>query len=452
MERYHERASGALSHCDALLQTLRFITVFEEHCMDFSPTWPLHVTPLIAFGLMLIVGAGGGYAAHRFSWLPSITGFMVVGFICGPSVLGLLSHEAIVQSRILIDVSLALILYRLGLSLDLKHLWQSPRLFFVSLLESGVTFILVFSALYWFDIPPAIAALVSAIAISSSPAVLLHVAHEVGARGPVTETAKTLVALNNLIAFIAFSAILPALHYSTGSGWQTIVFQPAYQLIGSLIVGVILAFGLHAIAVKTHRATQYKLALVFGTIMIAVGIAGELKLSMLFVALVIGVVVKSLERETIVSDLEFGSAFELIFIVLFVFAGAGLHVRELIEFAPAVLALIVTRTLAKALVVTAASPLLKVSARKGVASGLLLIPMAGLAIGLALTSSNLFPQLASTISAIVLGAVTVFETMGPPIAAFAFRFAGEAATIAPAAAPTTADEPPQADAAPESET
>lgn len=98
--------------------------------MDFSPTWPLHVTPLIAFGLMLIVGAGGGYAAHRFSWLPSITGFMMVGFICGPSVLGLLSHEAIVQSRILIDVSLALILYRLGLSLDLKHLWQSPGLFF----------------------------------------------------------------------------------------------------------------------------------------------------------------------------------------------------------------------------------------------------------------------------------------------------------------------------------
>lgn len=52
--------------------------------------------------------------------------------------------------------------------------------------------------------------------------------------------------------------------------------------------------------------------------------------------------------------------------------------------------------------------------------------MAGLAIGLVQTSSGLFPAQAPTIAAIVLGAVTVFETLGPPIAAFAFRFAGEA--------------------------
>ena len=54
--------------------------------MGYFPTWPLDITPLMAFGLMLIIGAIGGYAAHRFSWLPSITGFMIVGFICGDPV------------------------------------------------------------------------------------------------------------------------------------------------------------------------------------------------------------------------------------------------------------------------------------------------------------------------------------------------------------------------------
>ena len=52
--------------------------------------------------------------------------------------------------------------------------------------------------------------------------------------------------------------------------------------------------------------------------------------------------------------------------------------------------------------------------QQGVSSGLLLIPMAGLAIGLTLASGNLFPQYAAAISAVVLGAVTVFETIGPP--------------------------------------
>ncbi len=397
--------------------------------MDYLPTWPLAMTPLTVFGLMLIIGAIGGYTAHRSPWIPSITGFMIVGFVCGPSGIGVLSLESMAESQILIDIALALILYRLGLSLDTRLLWQSPGPLITSLTESIATFSLVFFVLNFFDMPTALAALLAAITVSSSPAVLLHVAHEVGARGEVTESTKTLVALNNLLSFLAFSVILSTLHFSTGSNWTTIILQPLYGLFGSFLLGTLLAYGLHEVAVKTHQASQYKLALVIGTIMIAIGLALALKLSTLFVPLVIGVVIKSIEREAVVSDIEFGSAFELFFITLFVFAGAGLHIHELIEFIPAVLALVLARSLAKVAGVTAISALLKKPFRTGVASGLLLTPMAGLAIGLVLTSGNLFPQYASTIAAIVLGAVTLFETFGPPVAAFAFRFAGESNAV-----------------------
>lgn len=397
--------------------------------MNYLPNLPLHITPLMAFGLMLIIGAVGGYVAHRISWLPSITGFLLVGFICGPSGIGLLGQETIVESRIFIDIALALILYRLGLSLNIKMLWRSPRLFFTSLVESFATFGLVFYVLHLFGMPTPVAVLVAAITISSSPAVLLHVAHEVGAKGEVTESAKTLVALNNLISFVAFSATLPALHYATGSDWMTIVLQPLYQLTGSLLLGCALAFGLHVIAVKTQRAAQYKLALVIGIIMVAVGLAHELKLSMLFAPLVIGVVIKNLEQESVISGLEFGAPFELFFIVLFVFAGAGLHLNELVEFAPVVLVLVFARSLAKMLGTTATFFLFKEPLRAGISSGMLLVPMAGLAIGLVQTSGNLFPQHASTVTAIVLGAVAIFETIGPPIAAYAFRVAGESGAM-----------------------
>ena len=395
--------------------------------MNYLPTFPIDITPLMAFGLMLIIGAVGGYVAHRLSWLPSITGFLLVGFICGPSGIGLLGQETIIKSQILIDIALALILYRLGLSLDIKILWRSQRLLFTSLVESLATFGLVFYVLYLFGMPTPVAVLVAAITISSSPAVLLHVAHEVGAKGVVTESTKTLVALNNLISFVVFSATLPALHYATGSDWVTIILQPVYQLTGSLLLGCALAFGLHMIAVRTQQASQYKLALVIGTVIVAVGLAQQLKLSMLFAPLVIGVVIKNLERETVISDLEFGAPFELFFIVLFVFAGARLHLHELVEFAPAVLVMVLARSLAKMLGTTATFSLFKEPLRAGMSSGMLLIPMAGLAIGLVQTSGNLFPQHAPTVTAIVLGAVAIFETIGPPIAAYAFRVAGESA-------------------------
>jgi len=393
--------------------------------VSYLPSFPTDFTPLMAFGLILLIGSLGGFITHLIPWLPSITGFMAVGFFFGPSGINILSQETLAQAGILIHIALGLILYRLGLSLDMAMLRHNPSLLLVSLVESVATFCLVTYILSIFDVGIATAALVGAITVSSSPAVLLHVANEVGASGKVTESTETLVALNNLISFTLFSFILPFMHYTVGSHWVIVILQPLYQLLGSLLLGIILGWCLHFMVIKTRQAGQYRLALVIGTIMLGVGFAKETQLSMLLIPLVVGVTAKSIERENMVSELAFGPAFELFFIVLFVFAGAKLHVRELIEFAPAVFALVVARTFAKTAGVAAATVLLRKPLRYGISSGLLIVPMAGLAIGLADTSCIMFMEHASLISAMVLGAVTMFETIGPPVAAFAFRFSGE---------------------------
>jgi len=393
--------------------------------MTFLPSLPFEITPLIAFGLLLLVGAVGGYVAHRFSWLPSITGFMAVGFLIGPGGIALLGQETMSNSRILIDIALALILFRLGLSLDVRELRRNPRLLLVSMVECCVTFGGVLFALQFLGLSLAVSAVIAAIAISSSPAVLLHVAHEVGAEGRVTDATKTLVALNNCVSFVAFTAVLPALHQSVGSAWAETVLQPLYRLLGSVLLGLVMGSFLHQIATRMSTAIQYRLALVVGSIMIGAGFADYLKLSLLIVPLVMGVAISTLEREDRVSSIEFGSAFELFFIVLFVYAGATLHLHELVEFGPFILLLVLVRVLAKVASVTATSSLHRLTTREGFASGLLLVPTAGLAIGLAQTASKLFPQYANTISAIVLGSVALFETLGPPIAKFAFDFCKE---------------------------
>ena len=201
--------------------------------MEFLPSEWLNMSPLLAFGCLLVVGAMGGYLAHLWSWLPSITGFMAVGFLIGPGGLGLLNEEALQQARILIDIALALILYRLGTSLDLRFIRQNLGLLLTSLAEAVLSFTGVFTLLWALQFPPVIAAVIAAILISSSPAVLLHVAHEVGAKGPVTESAKTLVALNNLWSFLAFVLVIPALLLQEHVSFTTVVLQPMYLLVGS---------------------------------------------------------------------------------------------------------------------------------------------------------------------------------------------------------------------------
>lgn len=394
--------------------------------MDFLPDWPPAFNTQAAFGLLLFAGVLGGYLAHRISWLPSITGFMAVGLLIGPSGVSLLTDEALELARPIINVSLGLILYRLGLTLDLRAMLRDPGLLATALVESAVTFFSCFALLSWLGMPTLVAGLTAAIAISSSPAILIHVAHEVGAAGPVTERAKELVALNNLLSFFTFSALLPVGHLAVAADdWQTAILQPLYQLLGSLLVAVLIAAVLVELARYTRSAQQYRLALIIGAIMLGLGVANALNLSALFVPLALGVVVKTLEKDDLLSDVAFGEVFELFFIVLFVYAGAHIDIGALGELGGVALALVAMRIAAKGATVYGVTRLFGVAPRPAAATGLLLVPMAGLAIGLAQTAHRLFALEAEQLTAIVLAAVAILESIGPPLAAWAFRLAGE---------------------------
>ncbi len=394
--------------------------------MDFLPDWPLEYNTQFAFGLLLFAGVLGGYLAHRISWLPSITGFMAVGILIGPSGTDLVTEDALSLVRAVIDVSLGLILYRLGLTLDLRAMVHDPRLLLTGLVESGVTFITTFGVLLWLGLPTLLAGLAAAIVISSSPAILIHVAHEVGAAGPVTERSKELVALNNLFSFFAFSALLPAGHLAAEADRNTVWLQPLYQLLGSLAVAIVIAIILVQVARLTRNASQYRLALIIGAIMLGLGIADALDVSALFVPLALGVIVKTLERDDLISNVEFGEVFELFFIVLFVYAGAKIHLEELATLGWVAVALVSTRIVFKWLTVYGMTRWQGIAPRPAAATGLLLIPMAGLAIGLAQTAETLFALEAAQLNALILATVAILETIGPPIAGWAFRLAGEA--------------------------
>ncbi len=393
--------------------------------MDFLPDWPLASNTLFYFGFLLFCGALGGYVAHRWPWLPSITGFMLVGVIAGPNVLGLVDHAALAESRIIVDVALGLILYRLGLSLDIKHLMRDRSLLIISLVESTLTFGVVFFGMDLMGLHGLAAAVIAAIAVSSSPAVLIHVANELGASGPVTERAKSLVALNNVLAFLIFSALLPLLYNNAQAPMVTILGGPVYQLLGSALLGGSMGMALHMAARKTKQAHQYHLALVVGAVTFTLGVALTLKLSTLFAPLVLGIVVRSIERAELIANLEFGPAFELFFIALFVYAGANLHLSEMIQYAPAALVLVLGRSLAKWIGVGATVKLFGATHRQAATTGLLLIPMAGLAIGLANTTLTLFEMQGAVVSSVILAAVAVLETVGPPISAKALRWSGD---------------------------
>lgn len=219
--------------------------------------------------------------------------------------------------------------------------------------------------------------------------------------------------------------MLPALYSRVDAPLAVTLGAPAFRLLGSAALGLAAGWGLHFAARKTKAAPQYQLALVIGAVMVTLGGAQILQLSPLFAPLILGAVVRSLERDRLVADLQFGPSFELFFIVLFVYAGANLHVKEIIAFAPAALAFVFARTLAKLAGITVTGRAQGIPLRQGATTALLLVPMAGLAIGLVNTTATLFPEKGAIVSAVVFAAVALLETVGPLIAAQALRWSGD---------------------------
>lgn len=382
---------------------------------------------LIVFGLLLAFGVLGGLLAARARWLPSITGFMVFGLAVGPSGLGLLSQDALDGSRVLVDIALGLILFQLGATLHPVEAVRNRQLVVTSVAESLATFAAILALMVLIDAPLLVGVLAAAIAVSSSPAVLLHVADELHAQGPTVESAKTLVAANNVLSFLLFSLTLPLAMMGQQIDVQTSFLLPAYQMAGAVVVSVFVAWLVTSIARLTrHDEEHFRFALVVGAVMLTLGLAQAFKVSSLFAGLALGIACRWLQGSTQLTRVHFGGGGDVFFVILFVFAGASLHLKEVATYAPVALAFVAARMVAKIGAVYACGLAFGSARKPALAEGLLLVPMAGLAIGLVQTTNQLMPELGGRIAAIVLAAVALFETVGPPLVALALRMTGEA--------------------------
>src|SRR5215470_19410289 len=103
--------------------------------------------------------------------------------------------------------------------------------------EALLAGVLVFLTLnYYFGQARLVAAVAGAIAMSTSPAVLMRVAADLRAEGQVTERALILTAMNSVLAFLALTVLIPWLHLEYRKGWLAVFLHPVYLLVGSLLV------------------------------------------------------------------------------------------------------------------------------------------------------------------------------------------------------------------------
>ena len=396
--------------------------------LAFLPRWPLAANQMLWVGVLLVAGIAGGEAVQRLLRLPRITGYAAAGIVLGPGGLALIDRPLLDELTVFADLALGLVLFELGQRLDLAWLRRSPMLMLMGVVEAlGAGLLVFFTLSYHFGQDPLVAAVAAAIAMSTSPAVLIRIATDLQAEGQVTERALLLTAINGIVAFLAVTVLIPWLHLEYRGGWETMILHPLYLLAGSLVLAAAAAHVTLKLAQLVGKRAGLQFIAVIAMIVLTVGAAVALKLSVLLALLAMGVMVRNADRQRHFIVVDSGDAGQLFYVILFVITGARLDLALITAAGAAGLALVLVRFAGKALGVLAFAPLVGLKFRQAGLLALALMPMSGLAVVLVHETASLYPEIRASVAPVVLDAVVILELFGPIATQFALQRAGEAA-------------------------
>jgi Kef-type K+ transport system membrane component KefB len=375
-----------------------------------------------------------GQVFARLFKLPRITGFVAAGLVLGPGVLGVLDQATLSDLSIFVDISLGLILFELGRRLDIRWLAHDRWLLASSIAECMLSFLFVYGTLRFFDAAPLYAATAAAIAMATSPAVLIMIVHDQRAKGPLTERLLALTALNNVFAFLLIALLFGFVHLEYRANWLRAVLHPLYLIAGSVSLGYVAFIVARTLARWLGKREDIQFGLLLGVIVATVGCAISFKLSVLLALLAFGVFAKNLDRHHDLTAVEFGPGGQFFLVMLFVITGAGLRPSELAVSGAVGAAFVFARLAGKLAGLGLFAPLSGIGQRKAALLGIGMVPMSAIAVVMVQGASALYPEFGAKLSSIVLSAVVILELVGPLATQWALRRAGEADPSAGAAA------------------
>ena len=397
-----------------------------QELLRFLPAWPPELSGLAVVGSLLVLGLAAGEAVRRYASLPRITGYVLVGVALGPQGSNLISTDTLAASSLLVDLSIGLIVFELGFRLDFDWLQRNRWLFVTAIAESVFCFWAIYAALIYFDFRPLLAATAAAIGTATSPAVVMLVTHDLRAEGQLTERMLLITAVNSVFAYVSLTLLLPFLHLEQATSWQTALLHPIYVLAGSGLVGYIACELLLRLAGWLGKREDRQFVLLVALVILTVGVAHSLNLSVMVVLVTLGMLARNLDYEHGLLPVRFGHGGQLFFVILFVLTGASLEFGGFREAAAVAAAFVLVRFLGKALALLLFG---RLSGIRPGGAGLLaiaLLPMSGLAVVMVRDTALLYPSFGMELAAVVLSAVAALELVGPLATQFALRRAGEA--------------------------
>ena len=392
--------------------------------------------------ICLAVALIGGLMLSRLTkliHLPAVTAYLVAGLILGPFIIGRLgvgglgftSAEQVEALSVITQTALGFIAFTIGNEFRLSQLKATGKsAITIGILQAVITTVvvdivlivlhLVFPSVL--SLPAAI--VLGAIASATAPAATLMVIRQYKADGPLTKLLLLVVAIDDAVGLLLFSisyGVASALSAGQVSVLKVVV-EPLLEIVLSLILGAVMGWLMDLVEQFFHSRSK-RLTISVAFVLLAVGLSTlhfeiggiHIGFSLLLVCMMTGTVFCNIcdTSEELMGRVD-GWTMPLN-ILFFVISGAELDLKVLSS--PLTLLVgviyIIARSLGKYYGAAISCRLTHEPKPITDNLGITLLPQAGVALGMALTASNLADG--STVRNVVLFAVLVYELIGPSL-------------------------------------
>lgn len=324
-----------------------------------------------------------GELGQRWLSVPRITSYGVVGIAIAVIMSiskALFQVEDLWSLTLLAQIAFGLLLFELGYRINLSWLRHNPWLTLNALVESSLTFVSVFYVAQFLELRTVPALLLASLATATSPLTILPVVNELKSGGQVTERTLHLSALSCVFAIVAFNAVvgywvLASAGDTFHAVWNSLIVLFVSAGLGVLF-GVILPRLLNLAHTNERQSTVAFALAVTGLILVT----HSLHFSPVLATLIFGLMARHHRNVRHQTQPNFGVLGEVLVIVLFVHIGSRLQLDTLLDGAMLAGAVLLTRYVIKGGSVLAFARVSGLSLRKGLLTGLALMPMASFSI------------------------------------------------------------------------
>ena len=392
---------------------------------------------LLTVGAIILLGTISGRICQKFK-LPQVMGYIIVGVFFGVSFHGFLSGPTIDSFRPIVSLALGIIGFMIGTEIRLDRFRKYSRSIYTILFaESLLTFFLVAFVAWAVTGKIYMGLILGALSSATAPAATYNVLGEYKARGPVTTTTLSIVALDDALALVIYgfaSVFARSLIIHENVSLTRTLAMPLLHISISVVTGILAGLILHKITAKT-RDKDRMLLFSLGTIILVVGLSTFFKVDPILASMVLGAMAVNLRPSENQEMFDIIKRFSVpICVMFFVLVGARLDVRILTKTSVLFLAIayIVSRSVGK---MAGAYIGGKLSGAKDTVTrylGFCLFDQAGVAIGLAIATFHTFSFLgdeASFAGLMIINIITattfLLQIVAPPMIKYGIKKADE---------------------------